>query len=57
MRVELLVVPGCPNEHPGRRALQEAADRSGVEVAPVTVTVIDSAEMAQQRGFADSLTC
>lgn len=54
--VELLVVPDCPNERPAREALRAAATLGGVDVPPVTVTVIESAEQARDRGFIGSPT-
>lgn len=49
--IELLVVPECPNEGVALTVLQEAAESAGREPASVTVTVIDSSEEAQRRGF------
>jgi len=52
--IELLVVPGCPNEGPARDALRAAAELAGLGTVPLTVTVVDSAEEAQRRGFVGS---
>ena len=54
MVIELLVVPGCPNEGPARDALRAAAELAGLGTVPLTVTVVDSAEEAQRRGFVGS---
>ena len=54
--VELLVVPDCPNEGPARALLRAAAGIAGLGDLPVRVSVIDSPEEAQRRGFAGSPT-
>ena len=54
--IELLVVPDCPNEAAALDVLREAAELAGVEAVSVTVTVIDSGEEAQRRGFVGSPT-
>lgn len=59
MRVEILVVPNCPNEHPARRSLQAAADLADLAdlgAASVTVTVVESMQEAQRRHFVGSPT-
>ena len=56
MRVELLVVPDCPNEVAAHEVLAAAAALAEVVDLDVTVTVIDSDEEAQLRGFAGSPT-
>jgi hypothetical protein len=56
VRVELLVVPDCPNEAPAREVLDRAAGLAGVLDLELTVTVIDGDEEAQRRGFIGSPT-
>ncbi|MGI8696897.1 MAG: thioredoxin family protein [Mycobacteriales bacterium] len=56
MVIELLVVPDCPNEAEARQVLRAATELAGVAAAPVTVTVIESTEEAQRRGFVGSPT-
>jgi hypothetical protein len=56
MRVELLVVPDCPNEAPARALLDRAAQLAGVLELDLRVTVIDSDEEARRRGFIGSPT-
>jgi hypothetical protein len=56
MRVELLVVPDCPNEAPAREVLGRAAQLAGVLDLNLTITVIDSDEEARRRGFIGSPT-
>lgn len=52
--VELLVIPGCPHAAPARDALRQAGQIAGQP--ELAVTVIDSTEQAQRRGFAGSPT-
>jgi hypothetical protein len=54
MRVELLVVPDCPTGVAAHEVLAQAAARAEVTDLDVTITVIDSDEEAQRRGFAGS---
>jgi hypothetical protein len=56
MRVELLVVPDCPNEVAAHEVVAQAAALAEVVDLDVTITVIDSDEEAQRRGFAGSPT-
>jgi len=56
VKVELLVVPGCPNEALARDALSEAAQLAGIADLQLTVTVLDTDEHAQRRGFVGSPT-
>ncbi len=56
MRIELLVVPGCPHTVAATLALEEAARQAGVGDAPVTVTVVRSDQQARERGFVGSPT-
>jgi hypothetical protein len=53
MDVELLVVPGCPNEAVSYDLTRAALADLGV-VASVSATVIDSDEHARARGFTGS---
>ena len=52
----MLVVTDYPNEGPALGVLRAAGALAGVDAGPVTVTVIDSAEEAQRRGFVGSPT-
>jgi hypothetical protein len=54
--IELLVVPECANEAAALEVVHAAAEAAGLEAAPVTITVIDSAAEAQRRGFIGSPT-
>jgi hypothetical protein len=56
VRVELLVVPHCPNEAPALATLRAAAARAGLGDLPVTVTVVVSDQQARERGFIGSPT-
>jgi hypothetical protein len=56
VRVELLVVPDCPNEAVAREVLGEAAQLAGIADLQTTVTVVDTDEQAQRRGFVGSPT-
>lgn len=56
MRVELLVVPSCPNQRAAEQVLDAAAGLAGVTDLEVTLTVIDTDEQAQRRGFVGSPT-
>ena len=56
MLIELLVVPECRNEAAALAVLREAAEAAGLQAVPITVTVIDSDEEAQRRGFVGSPT-
>jgi len=55
MRIELLVVPDCPNEAPARDLLFAILAEQGLSAAVVT-TVVSTAEDAQSRGFTGSPT-
>ncbi len=56
VRIELLVVSGCPHTVAATLALAEAARQAGVGDAPVTVTAIRSDQQARERGFVGSPT-
>jgi hypothetical protein len=56
MRVELLVVPHCPNESGAMSVLRSAFERVGLTGQTVRTTVIVSGEQAQERGFVGSPT-
>lgn len=56
MRIELLVVPDCPHQDSALQVVRVAGRLAGLGEVPVTVTVIDSVEEAQRRGFAGSPT-
>jgi len=54
--VELLVVPDCPNEQGAARLLRTALDDVGLADVLFTTTVIDTQELAEERGFTGSPT-
>jgi hypothetical protein len=56
MEVELLVVPDCPHEALARDLVWAAAQRAGLTDVRLTVTVVDTDEQAQRRGFIGSPT-
>jgi hypothetical protein len=56
VRVELLVVRGCPHELAASSVLAHAAELAGVDDLAVSVTVIDTEAQASVRGFAGSPT-
>lgn len=56
VRVELLVVPGCPHEAAARAVLAHAAEFAGVGDVAVSATVTDTERQARVRGFAGSPT-
>jgi hypothetical protein len=56
MRVELLVVPDCPNESGAMSVLRSAFERVGLTGQTVRTTVIVSGEQAQERGCVGSPT-
>ncbi len=56
MDVELLVVPDCPHEMPAAALLRSALDDVGLTAVDFEVTVIDTAETADRRGFVGSPT-
>jgi hypothetical protein len=56
MRGELRVVADCPTDTPALEALLEAARQAGLADLAVTVTVIDTDDQAQGRGFIGSPT-
>ena len=53
MKVELLVVPSCPNEAPAHEAYRRALLSLGIE-AEINTVVIDNYDQAQARGFLGS---
>lgn len=55
MRIDLLVVPDCPNEAPARELLFAILAEQGLSAAVVT-TVVTTADDAQSRGFTGSPT-
>ena len=55
MHIELLVVPGCPNEEAAAELIRTAVANTGVR-ATITHTVIASEDQARQRGFIGSPT-
>ncbi len=55
MRIDLLVVPDCPNEAPARDLLSALLAEQGLTASVVT-TVVSSADEAQARGFTGSPT-
>jgi hypothetical protein len=54
VQVELLVVPQCPHEQDAREVLRRAAGQAGIADLQVTVTVVDTDQVAQRRGFVGS---
>ena len=56
MKLELLVVPNCPNEAAAIAAAREAVKQVGQGEVQVRIIVIDSDEQALARGFAGSPT-
>jgi hypothetical protein len=56
MDVELLVVPDCPHEKPAAMLLRSALDDIGLRTVEFQLTVIDTAEAAELRGFVGSPT-
>jgi hypothetical protein len=56
MDVELLVVPDCPHEKPAAVLLRMALDDIGLSAVDFQLTVIDSQEDAERRGFVGSPT-
>lgn len=56
VKVEILVVPGCPNEHPARDAVRAAALVAGIPEPTIRVTVVDTPGEAERRRFAGSPT-
>lgn len=56
MDVELLVVPGCANQHSAAALLRTALDDIGLPGATVRTTVITTQQQADQRGFTGSPT-
>lgn len=55
LKIELLVVPGCPNEDAAAELIATAVADTGV-TATVTCTVIVAEAAAEQRGFIGSPT-
>lgn len=56
MDIELLVVAECPNERPAADLLRATLDRAGLTRTAFTITVVDSQEEAERRGFTGSPT-
>jgi hypothetical protein len=56
MDVELLVVPDCPHEMPAAVLLRSALDDIGLTAENFQLTVIDTPEAADRRGFVGSPT-
>ena len=54
MRVELLLVPSCPNELAAAIVLRDALALAGRNDADFETVVIDSPEAAERRGFVGS---
>lgn len=55
MRIDLLVVPDCPNETPARDLLSAILAEQGLS-AEVFTTVVSTPDDAQSRGFTGSPT-
>lgn len=55
MEVEILVVPGCANEEPARRLVEQAFETLGID-GSFLVTVIADEQQAQARAFSGSPT-
>ncbi|WP_406436950.1 hypothetical protein OHB14_60685 [Streptomyces sp. NBC_01613] len=56
MEIEILVVPGCPNEKPVADQLRRALDDVGLSRETFTTRVIDGQAEAEQIGFTGSPT-
>ena len=56
MHVELLVVPDCPHQAGATALLRTTLDELGFDDATIHMTVIDTIEAAQHRGFIGSPT-
>ncbi|KRE37380.1 hypothetical protein ASG73_06775 [Janibacter sp. Soil728] len=56
MRIDLLVVPDCPNEQPALALLRECLSEMGLSGVGVHVTTIDNQAEAERRGFVGSPT-
>lgn len=56
MKVEMLVVPGCPHESAAAEVLTAALRDIGLGALGYTVRVIDSQDTAEQRHFVGSPT-
>jgi hypothetical protein len=56
MRIELLVVPDCPNAEPATRALHVALTELGIGDVAIRTVVVNTDEQAQVWGFAGSPT-
>ncbi len=54
MRVELLVVPDCPNETTAAELLRQALDAAGLDDVNFETTLVTTLEQAQARGFIGS---
>lgn len=56
MDVELLFVPDCPHAKPAAALLRSALDDIGLSAMDFQLTVIDTPEAAERRGFVGSPT-
>lgn len=56
MRVELLVVPDCPNEAPAYQRLRRALDETGRTATPIAVRTVTEATVGSVAAFAGSPT-
>ncbi|HET7474874.1 MAG TPA: hypothetical protein VFJ97_02500 [Dermatophilaceae bacterium] len=54
MKVELLVIPDCPNGAAAAVLLREVLDRVGLAGAGFGTVVVDNPVLAEARGFAGS---
>lgn len=54
MDVELFVIPECPGAEEASNLLRTALDDIGLSETPITVGVIDTDDVARDRGFAGS---
>jgi hypothetical protein len=56
VEVELLVIPDCPHDASAHELLRRALDDVGLDGVGIRTTIIDSQELAEQRGFTGSPT-
>ncbi|HEX5496006.1 MAG TPA: hypothetical protein VFX70_15665 [Mycobacteriales bacterium] len=56
MRIELLVVPGCPNEEPAAAAIRRALVNLRLPDTPVHIRVVETAGEAEGKAFGGSPT-
>ncbi len=54
MRVELLVVPDCPNEKRAAELLRQALDEAGFDDVTFETIIVTTREQAHARGFTGS---